>query len=324
MAGHGGRTTASRARPLKVGLMMPQTDGMRGRGTSRWVQIRELAQLAEDVGFDSLWVVDHFLYQLQGDDRPRGVWECWSLLSALAACTRTAELGTLVLGLGFRNPALLAKMADTVDEISDGRLILGVGAGYHEVEYRAFGYPFDHRVSRFEEAIQIVHGLLRQGHVDFAGKYHQARDCELRPRGPRKNGPPIMIGSIRPRMLGLLARYADSWNGYYDDTGNTLEGVQRLRDVVDSACGAAGRDPATVERTITVLVADPSADPWWNRLPVGRELAIKPLSGSPQHIADALRAFGCEGIAHVQIALEPTTPQSIAAFAPVLQQLDQG
>ena len=126
MGRHGGRTTASGARALKVGLMMPQTDGMRGSGTSRWVQIRGLAQLAEDVGFDSLWVVDHFLYQLEGDDRPRGVWECWSLLSALAACTRTPELGTLVLGLGFRNPALLAKMADTVDEISDGRLILGV------------------------------------------------------------------------------------------------------------------------------------------------------------------------------------------------------
>jgi hypothetical protein len=127
---------------LKVGLMLPQIDGMRQRGMARWSDLKAMAQLAEDVGFDSLWLVDHFLYRLLGEDRGRGAWECWSLLAALAATTSKVELGTLVLGMGFRNPALLAKMADTVDEVSNGRLILGVGAGYHELEYRAFGYPY--------------------------------------------------------------------------------------------------------------------------------------------------------------------------------------
>jgi probable F420-dependent oxidoreductase len=307
---------------MKVGLMLPQIDGMRQRGITRWADLRALAQLAEDVGFDSLWLVDHFLYQLQGEDRGRGAWECWSLLAALAATTRKVEIGTLVLGMGFRNPALLAKMVDTVDEVSNGRLILGLGAGYHEREYRAFGYPFDHRYSRFAEAIQIVHGLLRHGHVDFVGKYYQARDCELRPRGPRQNGPPIMIGSIGPRMLRLVARYADSWNAYYDDTRNSVDMVRRLRETVDAACHEAGRDPATLERTVTVLAADAQGDPWWNRLPTPYgQLALKPLSGSAEQIAEELHACACEGIAHVQMCVDPTTPQTIEAFSPVLEIL---
>ena len=174
-------------RPVKVGLMLPHTE--KSSGIRSWAEIREMAELAEDIGFDSLWVVDHFLYKLENDDPPKGVWECWSLLSALAACTKTAELGTLVLGMGFRNPALLAKMADTVDEISGGRLILGVGAGYHKFEYDAFGYPFDYKYSRFAEGIEIVHGLLKNGHIDFQGRFYCARECELKPRGPRPEGP---------------------------------------------------------------------------------------------------------------------------------------
>ena len=185
-----------------------------------------MARLAEDMGFDSLWVVDHLLYRLEGEDQPRGVWECWSFLSALAAITERVELGTLVLAMGWRNPALLAKMADTVDEISGGRLILGMGSGYHRLEYEAFGFPFDYKVSRFEEAIHIVCGLLRDGQIDYTGTYHSARDCELKPRGPRANGPPILIGTNTgsPRMQGLTARYADMWNLYYDITHNTVAG----------------------------------------------------------------------------------------------------
>ena len=181
---------AKRTRPIKVGLVLP-TVTRPGRAPVRWSEVETMARIAEDIGFDSLWVVDHFLYQMQGAKEAQGCWECWSWLSALAACTRRTELGTAVLGLGFRNPALLAKMADTVEEISNGRLILGVGAGYHELEYRAFGFPYDHRYSRFAEAIQIVHGLLRNGRVDFHGQYHEARECELKPRGPRRAAHPV-------------------------------------------------------------------------------------------------------------------------------------
>ena len=306
---------------IKVGLRLP-TSEKDSDTTMRWSDIRDLATVAEDVGFDSLWVVDHFLYQLEGASEPDGLWEAWSVLSALAACTKSVELGTLVLGMGFRNPALLAKMADTVDEISGGRLILGVGAGYHALEYRAFGFPYDHRYGRFEEAIQIVHGLLKFGEVDFDGDYYQARDCVLRPRGPRPQGPPIMIGTTGHKMLRLTARYADMWNAYWDDTGNTPEGADRFRPIVDEACHEVGRDPATLERTITVLAADPDAHPWWNDMPTGYQgQRLRPISGEPAEIAEALLAYRRLGITHVQINLDQMTTVAIERFAPVLELL---
>jgi probable F420-dependent oxidoreductase len=300
---------------------------MRGPGVRGWRDVRAMARVAEDVGFDSLWVVDHLLYRLDGESAARGVWEGWSLLSALAAVTERVELGTLVLAMGWRNPALLAKMAATVDEISGGRLILGVGSGYHAHEFDAFGFPFDHKVSRFEEAIRIVHALLRDGEVDFSGRFHSARECELKPRGPRPHGPPILMGTVKPRMLACTAQYADLWNAYYDDTHNKPEGIQRLRPLVDAACAQAGRDPATLTRTTTVLIADATTDPWWDRLPTENWVEngpLKPLAGAPEHIAEGLLAFRNEGIAHLQICLEPTTCGTIEALARVLEIIDEG
>ncbi|MDF3018679.1 MAG: putative dehydrogenase [Thermomicrobiales bacterium] len=220
---------STNGRPLKVGLILPETERQMNGGSARWSDLREMAQLGEQIGADSLWITDHLIHRVPGEE-PRGMWECWSLISALAAITERPEIGTLVLSTSFRNPALLAKMADTVEEISGGRLILGLGAGWNEAEYIAFGYPFDHRVSRFEEAVTIITGLLRDGHIDFEGAYYQARDCELRPRGPRANGPTIIFGasSAGPRMLDLTARYADGWNTWFSGTGNTVAGLLPL------------------------------------------------------------------------------------------------
>jgi len=174
-------------RPLKVGLCLPITEGWCGPDTARWNDVKAMAQHAEAVGFDSLWVNDHLIFDLGAPgEAPAGGWESWSMLTALAAVTTRAEIGTFVTCTGFHNPALLAKMADTVDEISGGRLILGLGAGYHEPEFRAFGFPFDHLLGRFEESLQIIHSLLRNGAVDFQGRFHAARDCELHPRGPTR------------------------------------------------------------------------------------------------------------------------------------------
>ena len=318
-------TVTSGTRNLKIGLMLPQTEGMRGPGVRGWSEVSEMAKLGEAVGFDSLWLVDHLLYKLEGEDEGRGVWEVWSLLSAIAAVTNTVELGTLVLAMGWRNPALLAKMADTVEEISGGRLILGLGSGYHKYEYDAFGYPFDYKVSRFEEAIQILHGLLRNGEVDFEGKFHFARECILKPRGPRPQGPPILMGTVQPRMMACMSKYGDLWNAYYDDTHNKVDGIRRLRPIIDEACRKEGRDPATLERTVTVLVADSSADPWWDRLPTNwvEEGPLKPLTGGPEEIANVLLEYQAEGIAHVQVCIEPTTPKTIEAFVPVLEAVDR-
>ena len=299
---------------------------MRGPGVRGWRSVSEMARVAEDVGFNSLWLVDHLSYKLDGEDTPRGYWEVWSLLSAVAATTSRVELGTLVLAMGWRNPALLAKMADTVEEISGGRLILGLGSGYHRHEYDTFGFPFNYKVSRFEEAIQILHALLREGKVDFTGKYHQARECELAPRGPRPSGPPILMGTVQPRMMACMAKYGDLWNAYYDDTHNKVDGIRRLRPIVDEACRKEGRDPETLERTVTALVADATADPWWDKLPTENWVEdgpLVPLTGSPENIAEVLLEYQVEGINHLQVCLEPTTVESIEAFSKVLEAVDR-
>jgi probable F420-dependent oxidoreductase len=304
----------NRARPLKVGMMLPQAEGRHGGGTAGWAEMLAMAKRAEEVGFDSVWTIDHFI--LAYPDTPQqGVWENWSLLAALAASTSRVELGPLVTPTSFHNPAMLAKIVDTVDEISNGRLILGLGAGWVEREYQAMGLPFDHRVSRFEEAIQIIHGLLRNGAVDFEGKYYSARECELRPRGPRLNGPPILIGSSGERMLRIMARYGDAWNAFFSKTGNSHTGVAPLRESVDAACRAEGRDPASLERTVTAFVAFDLPNT------TGHPDVKTPIRGTSEEIAAAIRAYAAEGISHIQIFLDPMTLAGVEAFAPVLEAL---
>lgn len=302
---------AERKRPLRVGLMFPDTEREAGGGSARWADLLAMARLAEAVGFDSIWVSDHLIFRFEGKE-PQGVWECWSLLAALAAVTSRVEIGPLVSCTGFRNPALLAKIADTVDEISDGRLVLGLGAGWHEPEYAAFGYPFDHRVGRFAEALQIIVPLLRTGRVDFAGTYYEARDCELRPRGPRPAGPPILIGTTGARMLQLTAEYADIWNAW---GLNTVAEVREAQAKVGAACAAVGRDPATLQRSCSLLVdlAGRAGRP--------RESARLDVS-EPEETAELLRAYAAEGISHVQLVLDPNTLRGIEAVAPVLELLD--
>ena len=303
---------------MKVGLDLPLSD----RTGLGWKQLRDIAMAAEDSGFDSIWVDDHLLYHYEGNPEPNGNRESWAMLTAIAAHTKTVELGHLVLGMGFRNPALLAKIADTVDEISEGRLILGIGAGYHKREYTAFGYPYDNRFKRFEEALQIVHGLLRNGEIDFAGEFYEARDCILRPRGGRPEGPPIMIGTTGPKMLRLTAKYADMWNSYWTRTNNSPSGVAPLRAMVDEACAEVGRDPATLQRSVSVLTAESNDNPWWEALPTSHDYEpFEPLSGGPEEIAEGLRAYRREGIDHMQISVDNIQTGAIERLGPALELL---
>jgi alkanesulfonate monooxygenase SsuD/methylene tetrahydromethanopterin reductase-like flavin-dependent oxidoreductase (luciferase family) len=279
-----------------------------------WTDILAMAQRAEAVGFNSIWVEDHLLLRPDGQE-PQGLWECWSIVAALAAATDRIDIGTYVACTAFRNPALLARMADTVDEISSGRLILGLGAGWNETDFTAFGYPFDHLASRFEEALTIIRTLLRDGRIDFAGRFHSARDCELRPRGPRPGGPPVLVGASGPRMLGITARLADSWNG----ACNTADRYTLLRKQVDAACRAAGRDPSSLERTVAVLI-DYTAG---QGIPTSFNPArLPPLSGSPGEIAGSLRELAAAGLSEAIVTTIPMTIESVDAFAPVLDLLD--
>jgi alkanesulfonate monooxygenase SsuD/methylene tetrahydromethanopterin reductase-like flavin-dependent oxidoreductase (luciferase family) len=301
-------------RPLKVGIQLPEVER-----EVRWPELLDMIRAIEDLGFDSAWVGEHLLYRWP--DRPsRGPWEAWTLLAAIAASTSRIEFGPLVACTNFHNPALLAKQAATIDEIGGGRFILGLGAGWNETEFTAFGFPFDHRIDRFEESFTIIRTLLRDGAIDFDGRFYQARDCELLPRGARPGGPPLMIGSQGPRMLRITLPYVDSWNVWWADTGNAPAGVAPLRALVDDAARAVGRDPAAIERTVAVYV----------RLPGGRGRvegsgladSIRPLEGPPEVMADELRAYAREGIAHVQLVVDPIDLASIRALAPVLRALD--
>jgi probable F420-dependent oxidoreductase len=298
------------ARSFKIGIQLPETEYV-----VRWSELKQMAQLAEQVGFDSLWVGDHLLYR--DEDGTRGPWEAWTQLAALAAVTERMELGPLVAATSFHAPAMIAKKAATLEEISGGRLILGLGAGWNEPEYQAFGFQFDHRVDRFDEAFTIIRTLLREGKIDFDGRYYQARNCELLPRGPRPNGPPLMVGSNGPRMLELTLPYVDAWNAWFAWFGNDPEKLRPMLAAVDEVCQKVGRDPAEVERTVAVLVrtslAETPKDETDRR---GRKSTA--LMGSPQQIADGLRAFADLGVSHVQLVVDPITAGSIEELAPAL------
>jgi alkanesulfonate monooxygenase SsuD/methylene tetrahydromethanopterin reductase-like flavin-dependent oxidoreductase (luciferase family) len=302
------------ARQLKIGVQLPEVEYV-----ATWPQVREMARTAEGIGLDSVWVGDHLLYQWK-DAPSRGPWEAWTSLAAIAAVTERIQLGPLVAAASFHNPAMLAKKAATLDEISGGRLILGLGAGWNEAEYLAYGFPFDHRVSRFEEAFTIIRTLLHDGRCDFVGTYYQLRNCELLPRGPRPEGPPLMVGSEGERMLAITLPHVQAWNAWFSWFGNTVEGYRPLRARIDDACRRAGRDPADVERTVALFVAFPDA--------VGRSMGdrtapdVTPLPSQPAALADALRSFAEEGVSHVQLVLDPITADSIGRLAPVLDLLD--
>jgi probable F420-dependent oxidoreductase len=280
---------------VKIGLMVFLANDRETYSKRSYESIRAVARRAEADGFDSIWLADHLLYRKPGEPI-RGIWECWTMLAALAEATQRVEIGTLVLCNSFRNPAILAKMATAVDEVSGGRLTLGIGAGWNDPEYEAFGLPVDHRVGRFEEALQILRPLLREGRVDFAGQFYQARNCEDVPRGPREAGPPLLVGSEGPRMLRLTAKYADLWNVGYMGQPETM--LPRLGQI-QAACREVGRDPATLG--ITALIGL-----WFPDLQTTKPSFFdNPLTGTAQEIATALRGYAQLGVEHVMFQCEP-------------------
>ncbi|HZO72999.1 MAG TPA: LLM class flavin-dependent oxidoreductase [Ktedonobacteraceae bacterium] len=296
---------------MKIGVVLDTSEGGLQGKTPTFQELREMAQAAERAGLDSLWLCDHLIYRFP-EQEETGIWEVFTMLSALAAVTTHITLGTIVICTSFRPPAMVAKMADTIDEISGGRLILGLGAGWHQPEYEAFGYPFDHLAGRFEEAMQIIAPLLREGRVDFQGQYYQVHNCVLRPRGPSRNGPPILIAGRRPRMLQLTARYADAWNtAWHMEPGVVKERYDGFKE----ACTAAGRDPAAVELTVgtSVKLLAPGED-------AGE---TKVITGSPEEIARRLHSFASVGTSHLIVTLEPLSVASIEQFGRIVELIRQ-
>jgi alkanesulfonate monooxygenase SsuD/methylene tetrahydromethanopterin reductase-like flavin-dependent oxidoreductase (luciferase family) len=302
-------------RACRIGVQLPEVEW-----EVPWPELLAMARSAETVGFDSIWLGDHLLYDLPGVG-PRGPWEVWTSLAALATVTERVELGPLVASTGFHAPAMLAKQAATVDAISHGRLLLGLGAGWNAREYAAFGFPFDHRVDRFAEAFTIIRSLLRDGEVDFDGTYYRAERCVLSPPPTRAGGPPLIVGSTRPRMLSITLPHVEGWNVWWSDFGNTADGFAAVRDRVGEAAHAIGRDPASLLATAAVLVQLPGGE--------GRLMgdyshrAVQPLRGDATEVAGSLVALAAAGAQHLQLVLDPITRASIEAMAAVLEEVDR-
>jgi len=292
---------------VRIGVQLPEVER-----EVRWPEHLAIARAAEAAGFDSIWVGDHLLYR--GDGRPeRGPWHAWAHLAALAASTDRVELGPLVACLGFLPPAILAKVASTVDEVSGGRLVLGVGAGWNEAEFLAFGVPFDRRAARFEEAFPIAYRLLDGERVTFHGRFVDVEDAVLLPPPARRV--PIMVGSLGPRVLAASLPRADAWNAWYTDHGNTPEGFERVNRRITEAASEAGRDPGAIRRSACVLVR------------LGSEARERPtdevpaVDGGLERVAGVLRSFGEAGADEVILVLDPITSASVTQLASVVAEL---
>ena len=300
---------------MKFGLLLPIAETDDG-AMLRYAEIREAALRAERDGFDSAWIVDHHLFRWENQPA-RGIWEGWTLLAALAEATSRIELGTLVVCTAFRNPALLAKMAHAVDESSGGCLTLGLGAGWHEPEFTAFGHPLGHLARRFEDALRIIAPLLRTGAVDYRGEYAQAVECVSHPRGPRANGPPILIGAFRPRMLRLTAEFADAWNTWrLARAGELPERVAPLH----AACAEAGRDPATVGITVGQMVTFPEL----TEGTANAERMEKYTFASADDVAAEFRAFADQGVGHLILWPTPYTPECLEQVTAAFDRFREG
>jgi alkanesulfonate monooxygenase SsuD/methylene tetrahydromethanopterin reductase-like flavin-dependent oxidoreductase (luciferase family) len=301
-------------RPVEIGLVLPMGDVFFIDGsTARWVDTRDLALRAEEIGFDVVWTSDELLWR-PPDGNPQGFWEGVAMTGAVAAATSRVKVGTWVLSALHRNPGITAKAVETIDEISGGRFVFGLGAGHAGRQAHAFGLPEDHVHGRFAEAIEIIVPLLREGRADFEGTFHAARDLEHRPVGPRPGRIPIMIGAKGPKMLRLAALHADIWSWFAEERSDLVEFGPRLA-ALEAACVDVGRDPATIGKSAGIVIEPTS---------VGGSEAVfgTPVRGSAEAIADSLRAFGAAGFTNVELLIWPPTLAAIDAIAPAIDLLD--
>lgn len=293
---------------LRVGVQLPEVERR-----VAWLEYAAMARAAEEVGFDSIWVGDHLLYRADGREE-RGPWDAWSLLSALAAVTERVRLGPLVACCGFCPSGVLARQAAAVQEISGGRLVLGLGAGWNETEFRAFGIPFDHRASRFVESFEIIRRLLAGERVSFEGRFERVEDAVVL---PRPDVPvPLMVGSTGERVLRAALAHVDAWNIWYDWYGNTPEGFARENERVSRLVREAGREPVDVLRSATVFVTFENAT---RDRPHAHDVTA--LGGSPATIGQRLAEFVAAGLEEAILVVSPITERTIRDLGDTLAVL---
>jgi alkanesulfonate monooxygenase SsuD/methylene tetrahydromethanopterin reductase-like flavin-dependent oxidoreductase (luciferase family) len=292
--------------PIAIGLTLP-TWPRADRTYATWPEIRALALEAEAMGVDTLWAPDHLQRDLASGERI-GFWECWTIVTALAEATSTIGIGPHVACTGFRNPALLAKMAATLDEVSGGRLVLGLGSGVpdRDASWRAYGFDARRPIARYAEAVEVVTRMLREPTVTHGGSFFTTDDAQILPPGPRPGGPPVWVAGLGDRTSRVAAAYGDAINVNLALTGPA--DMARVAEIAGRACGAVGRDPASLALT------------GWARLVIDAGVALPRdgcLAGTPAEVAAAVRGFADVGLWHLTLyAGAPDDPSRMPALTP--------
>lgn len=295
---------------FEVGAVLPIMQSGPDRTVPGWSAIRDQARRAEEIGFDTIWTPDELLWQTEAG-LPRGAWDGISMAGAVAAVTSRAKVGTWVLSALHRNPGIIAKTAETLDEISGGRFVFGLGAGHEwPGQARAFGLPEDRIFGRFEEALEIIVPLVREGRATFEGSFHAARDLEQAPRGPRPGAMPLLLGGNGPKAQRLAIRYADIYSCYIEQRAVADEVAPRITSL-EAISSELGRDPASIGRSVGVSV--------WPLEPAGFRPSA--LSGSAEEMADAVRSFRAVGFRQVELMYHPGTLEALEALAPVVEAI---
>ena len=284
-------------------------------GFDNWQQIRSIAKQAEQVGFDTVWIPDELLWKFPPDFTPMGSWECVAMAAAVSAVTESVTVGTWVMSALHRNPGLTAKVAETIDEISGGRFLFGLGAGHSGSQGKAFGYPEDRTVGRYEEALEIIVPLLRQGEATFSGSYHSAFELNNLPRGPQGANMRLLLAGHGPRTVGLAVKYADIWSGYATTSSLPTAFIEML-ELVDRTCEAQGRDPASLGRSIGVFL-----EPDNQGIAEGIGLGT-PITGSPDEVAATVREFAALGVTMMELAPVPFDEATMGYMSELIEILD--
>lgn len=302
-------------RPLELGLPLPTIDLPMNAGMDHWDDYREVAAWAEEAGFDTVWLPDELLWKFPPNFTPMGTWECVAMTAAVAASTSRIKVGSWVLSALHRNPGLTAKVAETIDDISGGRFIFGLGAGHAGTQGRAFGYPPDKVVSRYEEALGVIISLIREGQATFDGEFHAAFEQQNTPRGPRGPDMPIMLAGHGPRTISLAVRHGDIWSGFA--TESSLPGAfEEMMEMVDRTCEEQGRDPQSLGRSIGVFVE-------LTDVRLAEEIGLGvPLRGSPAEVAEQVHTFSEMGVTMLELIPGPFNQESMTKLAEVLEILD--
>ena len=293
---------------FEIGVTLPIWQYGAERTTTRWTDIKRVALSAEQMRVDTLWVPDELLWR-SDTPSPQGFWDGYSMAGAAAAVTSKIKIGSWVFSALHRNPGIIAKAAETLDEISGGRFVFGLGAGHAGIQARAFGLPEDMVFARWEEALQIIVPLMRGGRATFEGKFHAARDLVQQPQGPRPNAIPLLIGGQKSKAMRLAAQHADIWSTFAEQK-STLEEMGPRMSEFRALCDEVDRDAATMGKAAGVDVR-----------PLGKVDDDSALSGSAEEIADGLRAFREAGYTQADLMVSPGSLEAFDALAPVVEML---